>query len=90
MIKNTKIPYAREHRRSDRERAKTTGEFRPPLKGEWYASGAIVEAYMAHNDLTTSYWICEPAPYKPERRMLKLAIKLGEQQPPIHENHGTI
>lgn len=90
MKSNTKIPYAREHRRSDRERAITTGEFRPPLKGEWYASGAIVEAYMARADLTTSYRICIPAPYKPGRRTLELAMKLGEQQPPIHKDHGTI
>jgi hypothetical protein len=31
-------------------RAVATGEFRPPLKGEWYLSGAIVEAYMAPAD----------------------------------------
>ena len=28
-----------------------TGEFRPPRKGEWYLSGAVVEAYKAPNDL---------------------------------------
>lgn len=27
-----------------------TGEFREPKKGEWYLSGAIVEAYRAPND----------------------------------------
>jgi len=35
-----------------------TGEFRPPRKGEWYASGAIVEGYQAANDLTTAFRIC--------------------------------
>ena len=34
-----------------------TGEFRPPNKGEWFLSGAIIEAYHAHNDLSLSYWI---------------------------------
>jgi hypothetical protein len=29
----------------------------PPKKGEWYLSGAIVEAYQAPNDLTTPYTI---------------------------------
>jgi len=39
------------------KRAKLTGEFRPPLKGEWYLSGAIPEAYKAPNDLSTAYHI---------------------------------
>lgn len=34
-----------------------TGEFRAPRKGEWYLSGAIIEAYRAPNDLSTLYWI---------------------------------
>ena len=38
-------------------RARWTGEKRPPRKGEWYLSGAIVEAYKAANDLTTDYHI---------------------------------
>lgn len=33
----------------------TTGEFRPPKRGEWYLSGAIGEAYQAPNDLSTAY-----------------------------------
>lgn len=37
-----------------------TGEFRQPLKGEWYLSGAIVTAYQALNDLTTAYWLAKP------------------------------
>lgn len=30
-----------------------TGEKRPPKKGEWYLSGAVIEAYQAPNDLST-------------------------------------
>lgn len=33
--------------------------FRAPKKGEWYLSGAIVEAYQAPNDLTMEYQIVE-------------------------------
>lgn len=40
-------------------RAMTTGEFRPPRKGEWYISGAIPGAYRAPNDLDTSYHIAK-------------------------------
>lgn len=29
--------------------------YRPPLRGEWYLSGAIIEAWLAPNDLTASY-----------------------------------
>jgi hypothetical protein len=32
---------------------------RAPMKGEWYLSGAIIEAYQAPNDLTTEYTIVE-------------------------------
>lgn len=38
-------------------RAVATGEKRPPRKGEWYLSGAIVGAYRAPNDLSTPYQI---------------------------------
>lgn len=34
--------------------------YRPPKKGEYYLGGAIVEAYKAYNDLTSSYWVVEP------------------------------
>jgi hypothetical protein len=37
--------------------AQWTGEKRPPRKGEWYLSGAIIEAYLAPNDLSTPYHI---------------------------------
>lgn len=33
-------------------RARATGEFRRPKSGEWFLSGAIVEAYRAHADMT--------------------------------------
>jgi len=33
--------------------------FRAPKKGEWYLSGAIIEAYRAPNDLTTPYQVVE-------------------------------
>ncbi|MGO7308822.1 hypothetical protein ACCS91_33745 [Rhizobium ruizarguesonis] len=33
--------------------------FRPPKKGEFYLSGAIVQAYRAPNDLTTPYHVVE-------------------------------
>lgn len=41
-------------------RYKATGEFRPPKRGEYYLSGAIIAAYRAPNDLDTSYWIAVP------------------------------
>ena len=37
---------------------KATGEFRPPLKGEIYLSGAA--GWVALNDLSTPFWIAEP------------------------------
>lgn len=40
-------------------KAINTGEMRPPKKGEWYLSGAIVEAYRAPNDLTTAFYIAK-------------------------------
>ena len=41
-------------------RATKSGEFRVPKKGEWFLSGAIVEAYLAHNDyLSTKYHIAK-------------------------------
>lgn len=40
-------------------RAMATGEKRPPRKGEWYLSGAIVEAYRASNDLTSEFHIAK-------------------------------
>ena len=31
-----------------------------PQKGQYYLSGAIVQAWKAPNDLTVEYWIVEP------------------------------
>jgi hypothetical protein len=36
---------------------KATGEFRCPLKGEAYLSGAIIEGWEAPNDLSQKFWI---------------------------------
>jgi hypothetical protein len=38
-------------------RAMATGEKRNPKKGEWYLSGAIIEAYRASNELSSKYYI---------------------------------
>lgn len=65
MIDTTKLyplasPYSiLPHPLSANLRARATGEKRPPKKGEWYLSGAIVEAYKAPNDLTTAYYIAK-------------------------------
>ena len=40
-------------------RARWTGEKRPPRKGEWYLSGAVITAWQAPNDLSTPYHIAE-------------------------------
>lgn len=40
-------------------RARYTGEKRNPKKGEWYLSGAIIEAYQARADMSTPYHIAE-------------------------------
>lgn len=41
--------------------------FRPPRKGEFYLSGAIVQAWRAPNDLGTPYHVVEPLEvYKPQ------------------------
>lgn len=34
--------------------------FRPPKKGEFYLSGAIVQAWRAPNDLSASYQVVVP------------------------------
>lgn len=40
---------------------RTTGEFRPPRKGEWFVSGAIVEGYLAVSDMSKPQHIAIPA-----------------------------
>jgi hypothetical protein len=44
---------------SSNEKAKWTGEFRPPRQGEYFLSGAIIQAYKAHKDMTTPYHIAK-------------------------------
>lgn len=39
------------------------GEFRPPLAGEYYLSGAIVEVWRAPSDLSQSFRIVRPISY---------------------------
>lgn len=34
--------------------------YREPRKGEWYLSGAVVEAYKAPNDLPYKYTVVKP------------------------------
>lgn len=41
-----------------------TGEKRPPKNGEYYLSGAIIEAYKAPNDLSQSFHIAKPVKVK--------------------------
>jgi len=36
-----------------------TGEFRKPMRGDWYLSGAIPCAYMARANLDTNFHILE-------------------------------
>jgi len=57
-------------------KAELTGEKRPPKAGEWYISGAIPEAYLAPNDLSTPFDIAalvdgrESGPLKETEDML--------------------
>ena len=53
-----RIPYANIQNQIN-IRAVMAGEFRCPKKGEWYLSGAMVEAYRAPNDLWTGYHIAK-------------------------------
>lgn len=46
-------------------RYKATGEFRNPRKGEFFLSGAIIEAYEAWHDMTMPYWIAVKVQIKP-------------------------
>jgi hypothetical protein len=40
--------------------AEYIGEYRPPRKGEWFLSGAKVEAYYAYNDISECRHIAKP------------------------------
>ena len=48
--------------------------FRPPKAGEYYLSGAIVEAYRAAYDYTTPYRIVRPT----HRAVQTIAYEKGE------------
>lgn len=52
--------------------AKFTGEVRPVKRGEWFLSGAIIEAYFANADLST------PAPIAVLTRKAKDAVPTYE------------
>ena len=41
----------------NRFKIESTGEYRQPMKGEWYISGAIPEGYKALNDLSVCHQI---------------------------------
>jgi hypothetical protein len=63
LTKNDFYPLADYHPdifiRHNKVMAQWTGEKRTPKDGEWYLSGAIIEAYQAKNDLTTAYHIAK-------------------------------
>lgn len=35
-------------------------QFRHPKKGEYYLSGALIQAWLAPNDLLSEYWVVLP------------------------------
>jgi hypothetical protein len=45
--------------RKFKARARWTGEYRAPRKGEWYISGSRPVAYRAPNDLETEFFIAQ-------------------------------
>lgn len=55
MKKGNLFPLASYH--AGKMMIEYTGEKRPPKRGEWFLSGAIVEGYQAMHDMTTSYHI---------------------------------
>lgn len=62
LQRNKAYPLADYHPlafRNPNIKAVWTGEKRAPKAGEWYLSGAIIEAYQAKNDLTTPYHIAK-------------------------------
>lgn len=54
----------------DRVMVQTTGEKRPPRKGEWYVSGAIPEGYKAPNDLSQPHVIAKLVQVEKQTRIL--------------------
>lgn len=49
--------------------------FRPPRQGEYYLSGAIVEAWQAPNDLPTDYHVIKPT--KPAAPVYSVCFDIG-------------
>jgi len=54
------MPFEKVHKHQTRDCYWKRVGVRPPLKGEWYVSGAIPMAYKAPNDLSTSFIIVQP------------------------------
>ena len=61
-------------------RAVKTGEKRTPRQGEWYLSGAIPNAYIAHNDLTMVYHILRLVIME-EHRVMKIVTGEHTRRP---------
>lgn len=64
-------------------RARATGEVRPPRTGEWFLSGATIEAYRATVNLSSPYHIAtlvlyRQAPEEFARRPVVGAIKIAD------------
>lgn len=57
-------PAGQGERKEANTRFVSTGEKRCPKKGEYFLSGAIIEAYEAKVDLTTVYHIAKPVKVK--------------------------
>jgi hypothetical protein len=51
------VPYTQQFGSGTRYMAMWTGDFRPPKKGEWFLSGALIEAYRANADMSEPYHI---------------------------------
>lgn len=56
------------YRYSSQYRAIATGQYRCPKKWEYYLSGAIPQARIAPNDLSTQFYIAMPV-------MVKIEVK---------------
>ncbi len=52
-------------RAEHRKMYKASGEFRHPLAGEFYLSGATIQAYRAPANLDTAYYIAVPVALVP-------------------------
>jgi hypothetical protein len=59
MALKGKFPTEYRYRKDKPRSVQATGEFRAPRKGEFFLSGAIVEAYEARQDMNTKYWIAK-------------------------------